>query len=145
MRNSNKIQFTVFWKHLRTYLAVSSRISFCDCENKSGLSKASEIAIKDSSLEIFHASLSLHVGQFHNSVLPVTLLGLMQNHSWKKISYNKWVQIYLHSPIHHHSTYCILLQNPLKHKHTFFHNTVRTINILRMHNHNQIVGLLWQL
>jgi len=63
---------------------VSSRISFCDCENKSGLSKASEIATKDSSLEIFHASLSLHVGQLHNSELPVTLLGLMQSHSWKK-------------------------------------------------------------
>jgi len=72
-----------------TYLAVSSKISFCDCENKSGLSKASEIAIKDSSLEICHASLSLHVGQFHSSELPVTLLGLMQSHSWKKISHNK--------------------------------------------------------
>jgi hypothetical protein len=68
---------------------VSSRISFCDCENKSWLSEASEIAIKDSNLEIFHASLSLHDGQFHNSELPVTLLGLMQSHSWKEKNFIK--------------------------------------------------------
>lgn len=77
-----------FQNDIRIYLAVSSKISFCDCENKSGLSKASGTSITDSNLEISHAFLSLHDGLLHSSELSVTLLVLMQNHSWKIVLYN---------------------------------------------------------
>jgi hypothetical protein len=98
---------------MRIYLAVSSKISFYDCENKSGLSKASGTSTRDSNLETSHAFLSLHDGLFHNSELPVTLLVLKQNHSWKKVSYSfyfklSWCYIMnIFYCVFGYTTYCI--------------------------------------
>jgi hypothetical protein len=63
---------------------VSSKISFCDYDNKFGLSKASGISTRDSNWQISHVFLFLHDGLPHNSELPVTLPGLMRSHFWKQ-------------------------------------------------------------
>jgi hypothetical protein len=78
---------------------VSSKISFCDYDNKSGLPKASGISTRDSNSQISHAFLALHDGLPHNSALPVTLPGLMQSHFWKGGSHNFCLQLSWHSKL----------------------------------------------
>jgi hypothetical protein len=71
-------------KYVTIYLAASSKISFCDCDNKFGQSKASGISTRDSNSQISHAFLSVHDELPHNSELPVTLPGLGRSHFWKQ-------------------------------------------------------------